>query len=92
MARMASAQTNISIEVSSEICLWHAGLSSCGAPVWIRSESDDIEAKLNKATADEIEKMNPPQGGPARRQLLQSLLADRFQLKVHRRDQRRLLL
>lgn len=76
--------TNITIESLLENAYDMREFQVQGAPGWVRSESYDIEAKLDKATADEIQKMNPPQGGPARRQLLQSLLADRFQLKVHR--------
>jgi uncharacterized protein (TIGR03435 family) len=51
-----------------------------GAPGWLGSELFDIEAKVSSSDTDALHNLNPDQ----RRLMLQPLLADRFQLKVHR--------
>jgi uncharacterized protein (TIGR03435 family) len=76
--------TNVSIESLFEKAYGVQPFQVAGMPGWMRSERYDIEAKLDKELGDKLQKMNPTQGGPERQQLLQSLLADRFQLKVHR--------
>jgi uncharacterized protein (TIGR03435 family) len=50
-----------------------------GAPGWLGSERFDIEAKVSSSDTDALHNLNPDQ----RRLMLQPLLADRFQLKVH---------
>jgi uncharacterized protein (TIGR03435 family) len=50
-----------------------------GAPSWLASEQYDIEAKVSSSDTDALHNLNPDQ----RRLMLQPLLADRFQLKVH---------
>lgn len=53
------------------------------APDWLGSARFDIDAKVDKATADQMQKLTEDQrsalGGP----MLQGLLADQFKLKVH---------
>src|ERR1700722_16221662 len=55
-----------------------------GGPSWLPSERFDIEAKMDAATADALEKLSQDQRGLAGQQMLQALLANRFQLTVHR--------
>src|SRR5580658_4777821 len=55
-----------------------------GGPSWLPSERFDIEAKMDAATADALEKLSPDQRVLTQQQMLQALLADRFQLTVHR--------
>jgi bla regulator protein blaR1 len=50
-----------------------------GAPSWIGSARFDIEAKVSSSETDALHNLGPDQ----RRLMLQPLLADRFQLKVH---------
>jgi bla regulator protein blaR1 len=50
-----------------------------GAPGWLGSERFDIEAKVSSSDTDALHNLNPDQ----RKLMLQPLLADRFQLKVH---------
>jgi uncharacterized protein (TIGR03435 family) len=50
-----------------------------GAPSWIGSARFDIEAKVSSSETDALRDLSPDQ----RRLMLQPLLADRFQLKVH---------
>jgi uncharacterized protein (TIGR03435 family) len=53
-----------------------------GAPDWLNSERYDIDAKMDPALADEIQKLGSGKSQPLRQQMLQALLADRFKLKV----------
>jgi uncharacterized protein (TIGR03435 family) len=53
-----------------------------GGPAWINSDRFDIEAKEDEAHAQASNKLPPPEMGKQMRQMLQSLLADRFGLKV----------
>jgi uncharacterized protein (TIGR03435 family) len=55
-----------------------------GGPSWLPSERFDIEAKMDAATADALEKLDPDQRGLARQKMLQALLEDRFKLTIHR--------
>jgi uncharacterized protein (TIGR03435 family) len=51
-----------------------------GGPAWVNSDRFDIEAKEDEAQASS--KLPPPEMGKQMRLMLQSLLADRFGLKV----------
>ena len=53
-----------------------------GGPGWLDSEKYDIDAKMDEATIEAIKKMPREQAVEQRRLMLQSLLADRFKLKV----------
>jgi uncharacterized protein (TIGR03435 family) len=50
-----------------------------GAPGWVGSARFDIEAKVSSSDTDALHDLSPDQ----RRLMLQPLLAERFQLKVH---------
>jgi bla regulator protein blaR1 len=54
-----------------------------GAPSWFRSERYDIEAKMDDSTAEELRKLTEGQRKVERDGMLQALLADRFQLRLH---------
>jgi uncharacterized protein (TIGR03435 family) len=55
-----------------------------GGPSWLPSERFDIEAKMDAATAAALDKLTQSQRALAQQQMLQALLADRFELTVHR--------
>ncbi|HEY4762992.1 MAG TPA: M56 and DUF3738 domain-containing protein [Candidatus Sulfotelmatobacter sp.] len=55
-----------------------------GAPSWFKSEKYDIEAKMDGSLAEELRKIRDNQREAQTRRMLQELLADRFQLKLHR--------
>jgi len=55
-----------------------------GAPKWFDSEHYTIEAKMDAALADEIQKLGPSNSQAQRQQMMQALLADRFKLVAHR--------
>jgi bla regulator protein blaR1 len=54
-----------------------------GAPSWFKSEKYDIEAKMDGSVAEEVRKLSDDQREAETRRMLQALLADRFQLKLH---------
>jgi uncharacterized protein (TIGR03435 family) len=53
-------------------------------PDWLNSERYDVEAKIDPSMADALSKLSPVQLKIAQQQMLQTLLAERFNLKVHR--------
>ena len=55
-----------------------------GGPSWLPSERFDVEAKMDAATAYALQKLSEDQRVLAQQQMLQALLADRFQMKAHR--------
>jgi uncharacterized protein (TIGR03435 family) len=55
-----------------------------GAPEWLTGHNPyDLEAKMDPATADALEKLSPGERKTARQHMLQALLADEFKLQVH---------
>jgi uncharacterized protein (TIGR03435 family) len=60
-----------------------------GGPPWLSDQRFDIVAKVDDAEVARMAKMTDEQSGKEWAQMLQSLLADRFQLKAER-DQRAL--
>lgn len=54
-----------------------------GTPAWISSMPFDITAKMDSETAARIGKMPPDERLATLRRMMQGLLADRFQLKIH---------
>jgi bla regulator protein blaR1 len=55
-----------------------------GGPSWVNSERYDIEAKIDKSVADDLQKLSPDQRFRERKRMLQALLTDRFKLTLHR--------
>jgi uncharacterized protein (TIGR03435 family) len=55
-----------------------------GWPGWATSARFDIEAKMDVETADALRKLPEEQQAAQRQLMLQSLLEDRFKLRVHR--------
>jgi uncharacterized protein (TIGR03435 family) len=55
-----------------------------GFPNWLDSEGYNIEAKLDDGVVDEFQKLTKDQRRLARQHMLQTLLADRIKLIVHR--------
>ena len=53
------------------------------SPSWFKSEKYDIEAKMNGSVVEELRKLSDDQRETETRRMLQALLADRFQLKLH---------
>jgi uncharacterized protein (TIGR03435 family) len=55
-----------------------------GGPDWLSSERYVIDAKMDAATADALQKLSREDRDLARQQMLQVLLADRLRLTIHR--------
>ncbi len=55
-----------------------------GISDWMNKERYDVEAKMDPSVADALSKLPAAQLKLARQQMLQLLLAERFNLKVHR--------
>jgi hypothetical protein len=53
-----------------------------GVPSWF-SSLYEIDAKMDEATADALQKLRPDERTLARQQMLQALLAERYKLVVH---------
>jgi len=53
-----------------------------GGPDWLTSERFDVDAKMDSAVADALQKMSQDDRTAARQKMLQALLADRFKLTV----------
>ena len=53
-----------------------------GGPSWVSSDRYDVDAKVEDSVVTELQKLPPNQRGEQLRAMLQSLLADRFKLKV----------
>jgi uncharacterized protein (TIGR03435 family) len=57
-----------------------------GGPAWAETEFYNVEAKMDGPTAEALGKLRPDQLKLARQKMLQSLIEERFGLKVHRED------
>jgi len=55
-----------------------------GLPGWADSARFDIEAKMDEAASATLKNLPREEANEQRRQMMQGLLSDRFQLKVHR--------
>jgi bla regulator protein blaR1 len=64
---------------------WTAGLNQrvVGGPGWIDNERYDIEARIDESLVATLGKMSNEQQKEQTSLMMQSLLADRFKLKVH---------
>jgi uncharacterized protein (TIGR03435 family) len=71
--------TNISLKALIQQAYRVEDNQILGAPSWLGSARYDIEAKVSSSDTDALHNLSPDQ----RRLMLQPLLADRFQLKVH---------
>jgi uncharacterized protein (TIGR03435 family) len=55
-----------------------------GGPKWMSSDRYDIEAKMGSAQVEKFQTLTPEQRMFDTKQMLQALLANRFQLELHR--------
>jgi uncharacterized protein (TIGR03435 family) len=79
--------TNATVSVLIQQAYGVRGFQISGGPGWINTQKYDVAAKTNGAAEDDFSKMTEEQRKVFVEQLhlkLQALLADRFDLKVHR--------
>jgi bla regulator protein blaR1 len=55
-----------------------------GGPDWLNSEKYDVEAVMDQPVLDQLSKLTPDQRNAERGRMLQALLADHFNLTLHR--------
>ncbi len=55
-----------------------------GAPKWVSSDRYDIEAKMDSSQIERLKTLSPDESRLESKRMLQALLANRFQLVVHR--------
>ena len=55
-----------------------------GAPAWLESEKYDVEAKVSASGSDDVRKLSIDQRISEQKSMLQTLLADRLKLALHR--------
>jgi bla regulator protein BlaR1 len=76
--------TNVTLKFLIEFAYNIKDPQLSGAPGWTGSERYDVEAKEEDSSADARQKLGPEQRERQLRLMVQSLLADRFKLKVTR--------
>lgn len=54
-----------------------------GGPSWINSDRFDIEAETDRSEAVALQKLTPVQQALEKKQMLQTVLVDRFKLRLH---------
>jgi bla regulator protein blaR1 len=54
-----------------------------GGPSWVDSDGFDLDAKMDSATADAVNKLRPIERETALQQMIQAVLKERFKLVVH---------
>jgi uncharacterized protein (TIGR03435 family) len=76
--------TNVPVQTLMQ---WAFGIQSyqmMAAPEWFTSERYDIEAKMDPAVADALQKLNVDDRRIARQHMLQALVLGRLKLTIHR--------
>jgi uncharacterized protein (TIGR03435 family) len=75
--------TNVQVETLMQ---WAFGVQSyqmIAAPEWFKSARYDIEAKMDPAVADALQKLNLDDRRIARQHMLQALVLDRLKMTIH---------
>lgn len=75
---------NHSIQSLIEFAYSVQGFQLLGGPSWINSDKYDVDAKVDDSRIEELQKLPRREQDEQLRLMLQSLLADRFKLKVSR--------
>ena len=76
--------TNVSLRVLLGLAYGLQNFQITGTPDWLNSVRYDIAAKSDSPVNAELRKLDPDQRKLAKQRIVQALLADRFQLKLHR--------
>jgi len=76
--------TNVTLQALIQQAYGVQAYQISGAPDWLNRDRFDLEAKLDDSLADELSKGDANQLSAEQQPMLLELLADRFQLSVHR--------
>lgn len=77
------AMNNVTMQLLLEQALDVREDQLSGAPSWLTSERYDLNAKMDTALADEVQKLSVDERKIARRKMMQALLVDRLKLTFH---------
>jgi uncharacterized protein (TIGR03435 family) len=75
--------TNASVQALIQLAFGIQDYQIVAAPEWFASEHYDIEAKMDPAVADALQKLNPDDRKRERLLMVRPLLIDRFKLTIH---------
>jgi uncharacterized protein (TIGR03435 family) len=75
--------TNVPLKMLLEFCYDVPQSRLMGGPGWIDSTTFDIEAKSDSVVDEQMASLPPEQAKEQKREMVRSLLADRFKLAVH---------
>jgi len=76
--------TNVPLQTLIQSAFGMQSYQIIGAPDWFASERYDIEAKMESAVVDALQKLNLDDRRLTRQRMLQALLIDRLKLTIHR--------
>jgi bla regulator protein blaR1 len=76
--------TNVSLQMLIQQAYGVAPYQIAGAPDWLNQNHYDVEAKVNESLAGDLAKGDVNRLSAAQQPMLLELLADRFQISVHR--------
>jgi uncharacterized protein (TIGR03435 family) len=75
--------TNVPLKMLLEFCYDVPQSRLLGGPAWIDSTTFDIEAKSDSSVDEQMASLPPEQAKQQKREMVRSLLADRFKLATH---------
>jgi uncharacterized protein (TIGR03435 family) len=75
--------TNASVQALIQLAFGIQDYQIVAAPEWFASEHYDIEAKMDPAVADALQKLNPDDRKRERLLMLRQVLIDRLKLTIH---------
>ena len=76
--------TNVTVQMLIQFAYGVQNYQISGGPAWVNSEHYEIDAKMDGAVAEALQKLSQDDRNVARQKMLQALLADRFKLTIHR--------
>jgi uncharacterized protein (TIGR03435 family) len=75
--------TNVPLQALIQFAFGIQNYQVVGAPDWLASERYDIEAKMEPDVADALQKLSLDDRRDMRQRMLQALILDRLQMKIH---------
>jgi uncharacterized protein (TIGR03435 family) len=76
--------TNVPVQTLMQMAFGVQSYQMIAAPEWFKSERYDIEAKMDPAVADALQKLSLDDRRIERQHMLQALVLDRLKMTIHR--------